>query len=489
MIILNIIAVYDDTGRKSDVIADIIGDKGFADVVVKKRKLEDYYRDEVKNVFPNLRWRKIHSSFEYAELIKEMELFNAGETRILHCFSNYLISDKQKVSLSLKKLAYIDEQYAALDGRKVVLAMFPSSEEYIAFCKTVLSGQKPWDLAKKFKESFEVEGFIDIGSISNFIQCVTGNFDSRYFNSLKENVYTIVKSSRNKQKIKAEYSFYHLLPEDMKFWFVMPFNYQETKDTASYTMERLHMTDLAIKWVYGSMDEKEFEELTDKFFFFIKSRHTKACTEEEYKQISDKLYVEKVQQRTADLKKMPEYEKLSRYLSCADGCSIDELVAKYLSLKARIEEKAAAFCPPVLAIGHGDPCFSNALYNKFTKTLKFIDPKGAVTEEELWTNPYYDIAKFSHSVCGNYDFFNNALYDIKIDSVLDYNLEVPFDNTRYVGIFRQKLEENGFDYLLVRIYEVSLFLSMLPLHIDNPHKVFSFVLNARNILREIEDCV
>ena len=44
-------------------------------------------------------------------------------------------------------------------------------------------------------------------------------------------------------------------------------------------------------------------------------------------------------------------------------------------------------------IGHGDPCFANTLYNKSTKTLKFIDPKGALTEDELWTNPYYDVAK------------------------------------------------------------------------------------------------
>ena len=129
------------------------------------------------------------------------------------------------------------------------------------------------------------------------------------------------------------------------------------------------------------------------------------------------------------------------------------------------------------------------MYNKSTKTLKFIDPKGALKEEELWTNPYYDVAKLSHSVCGKYDFFNNALFDIKVDIDFDYNLEIPFDNSKYVEIFRKKVKENGFDYWSVRIYEASLFLSMLPLHIDNPHKVFGFILNVRNILREIEENV
>ena len=247
------------------------------------------------------------------------------------------------------------------------------------------------------------------------------------------------------------------------------------------------MTDLAIKWVHGSMDEAEFEELMDKYFFFFKSRHTKRCSLKEYENISNKLYVDKVNDRIADLKRLPEYRKIKMLLEATEGASIDFLVEKYFKLKGIIESKEVY--PHELAIGHGDPCFANALYNKSTKTLKFIDPKGALTEEELWTNPYYDIAKLSHSVCGRYDFFNNALFDIKIDNTFSYNLEIPFDNSRYIDIFKKKVEENGFDYWSVRIYEASLFLSMLPLHIDNPHKVFGFILNVKNILKEIEENV
>ena len=99
---------------------------------------------------------------------------------------------------------------------------------------------------------------MDIGNIGNFIQCITGNFDSRYFNSLQGDDYTIVKKSSNKKKIRAEYEFYHLLPDDMKYWYVMPFDYKEAEEFASYTMQRYHMTDLAIKWVHGSIDSDEF---------------------------------------------------------------------------------------------------------------------------------------------------------------------------------------------------------------------------------------
>jgi hypothetical protein len=267
----------------------------------------------------------------------------------------------------------------------------------------------------------------------------------------------------------------------------MPFDYKEDEASASYTMERLHMTDLSIKWVHGSMDENEFENLMDKYFFFFNSRHVRECSDEEYQSIANTLYVDKVNNRIADLKALPEFKKIKILLDATEDTGIDLLVDKYFELKNKIEARVKY--PRKLVIGHGDPCFANAMYNKSTKTLKFIDPKGAITEKELWTNPYYDVAKLSHSVCGRYDFFNNALFEIKINQEFSYDLEIPFDNSKYIKIFKRKVEENGFDYLTVRIYEASLFLSMLPLHIDNPLKVFGFIVNVKNILKEIENDV
>lgn len=478
------LVIYDDTGRKSEVISDIIGDKGFADVVVKKHCLEEYYREAIEKIYPKLLWEKIHSVFEYSDLINELEIYINQDVRVLHSFSNYIVSDEAAAKLSFEKLRFIDEPYTMFDGNRVVAVMFPNVDAYLSFCREILSGRKAWDIAKDIEKSFNIQGMVDIGVISNFIQCVTGNFDSRYFNSLKGNEYTLVKSSANKKKIKAEYDFYHLLPEDLKYWFVMPFDYKEDETKASYTMERLHMTDLAIKWVHGSMDKTEFETLMDKYFYFFNCRHKKPCTAKDYADMADDLYVKKVNDRIEELKKHAEYKKIQALLSTMGDITVDSLLDKYFSLKEKIESRNEY--PNEMVIGHGDPCFANALYNKSTQMLKFIDPKGASVEEELWTNPYYDVAKLSHSVCGKYDFFNNGLFDIRISEDFSYELDIPFNNTEYVEIFKRKVQENGFDYLTVRIYEASLFISMLPLHIDNPQKVFGFILNADRILKEIE---
>lgn len=480
---MEMIVYFDDTGEKSEIIKDVIGNKGFSDIVVRKKKLGDYYHDSLNKIFPKAEWKYIHSIFEYYELSKKLE-DRSDHTRVLHCFSNYLISDEERALLSFEKLPFVDEPYRVMCGKKVAAVMFPNISSYVTYCSSVCKHKTSKDAAKEISESFDIEGLIDISVIGNFIQCITGNFDSRYFNSLKGNEYTLVKSSSNKKKIKSEYTLYHLLPEDMKFWYVMPFNYQETEHSASYTMERLHMTDIAIKWIYGSIDESEFEELMRKYFFFFQSRHKKECTKEEYQKMSDTLYKDKVIDRINDLKKMDAYGQIQKMLEAGSSDTIDSLVDKYFYLKEKIESKNTY--PSVSVIGHGDPCFANALYNKATKTLKFIDPKGALTEDELWMNPYYDIAKLSHSVCGRYDFFNNAMFDIKVGEDFSCNLEIAFDNSGYIDIFRKKLTENGYDYLTVRIYEASLFLSMLPLHIDNPHKVLGFILNVKNILKEIE---
>ena len=484
---MKVTLVFDDTAKKSEVISDIIGDKGFADVVVKKRRLEEYYRDELKKEFPDLSWQKLHSIFEFADLAEEPEYRVSGDMKILHCFSDFLITDGESARLTFKKLNYIDKPYAVMADNKAVAAMFPSAESYLSFCREISSGKKPRELIREFKDRCEIEGLVDIGKIGNFIQCVTGNFDSRYFNSLKGNEYTIVKSSKNKEKIHAEYQFYHLLPEDMRYWFVMPFDYKESADEASYTMERLHMTDLAIKWVHGSMDEAEFEELMDKYFYFFSCRHEKKCSAEEYRAVSEALYSDKVKDRIEKLKAHKDYKKIERLLSATGADDVDTLAGRYFTLKEKIEKKNKY--PLKLVISHGDPCFANALYNKSTKTLKFIDPRGAVTEDELWSNPYYDVAKLSHSVCGSYDFFNNALFDIHMSEDFMPDLEIAFDNTPYVEIFKRRLQQSGFDWLSVRIYEASLFLSMLPLHMDNPLKVLGFILNVKKILKEIENDV
>ena len=480
---MKIIIVYDDNLEKSELISDIIGDKGFGDIVVRKKYIENDFKDKINNIYKDVVWIKIKNNSDYYELERNIDMYNTDKLRIMHLFSNYIISDSKQAALSLKKLYYIDQTYGIMNDNYSFGAMFVDITSYKTFLKNIITGEKAFELVKKIPEKFNIDGLVNIGEFSNFIRCITGDFDSRYFNSLIENEYTVVKRSSNKEKIKAEYEFYYLLPDDMKYWFVQPFEFVEEKEYASYRMERLYMTDLSIKLVHGSMNDEEFIELLEKYFYFFSCRHQKKCSNEEYRKISDSLYIDKVNQRIEKLRSINEFSTIENILEAAN-LNINTLKDKYFKLKEVIENLSVI--DPVLVIGHGDPCFANAMYNKATKTLKFIDPKGATNENELWTDPYYDIAKLSHSICGRYDFFNNDLYEIYLDKDFSYKLEIPFQKKQYISIFKDMLERNGYDYYRVRIYEASLFLSMLPLHIDNPHKVLGFVINTNDILNELD---
>ena len=332
------------------------------------------------------------------------------------------------------------------------------------------------------------EAFLDLSDIHCFRQFITGGFEARFFNMLAGDSYTVTKQSVNKEKLKKEYDYYHYLPEDMKMWYVRPFQYEEDDTSASYRMERYHMTDIAIRYVHGAISIEEFRDILDKLFYFLMHRTEKEVSDEVYRAQAQALYLDKVDQRIAELKKLPAFERLDGLIRTGTAFSgIDAVIEWYHCIYHKITDQKTF--RNVLVVGHGDLCFSNILYNQDASLLKLIDPRGASSEDDLYMNPYYDMAKLSHSICGSYDYFNSDLFEIRLEDDMHFRLAVMGEPEReqYRAVFMEYLTANRIDVSLIRLYEASLFLSMLPLHIDREKKVFAFILNAIDILKEITD--
>lgn len=141
-----------------------------------------------------------------------------------------------------------------------------------------------------------------------------------------------------------------------------------------------------------------------------------------------------------------------------------------------------------LAFSHGDPCLSNILFDDRIGMMRLIDPRGAITREDALMHPLYDLAKFSHSICGGYDFVNNDLFSVEINGAFELTLHQhrggPKDWAK--RDFRDRLSAEGWRYEEVRAVEASLFLSMLPLHLDHERKLLGFALIAKKIIEELE---
>lgn len=490
---MKLICIYDNHFQPNIFIKNIIGNKSFGEVILKRKSIKDKFfqfirkQEEIDEVI------ELDYEWQIEAVLSKIKTYG-NDTHIIHIFSNFVISDENEMKIWIKKLEYIEENYILTSNAGTpILIMMNSVREYIellAAYGNLLNNLDTYfnnNIGKNFID-LTTSAFFDIAIHENFLQYISGGFDARFFNSLKSDEFIVTKSSKDKRKIKAEYTFYHLLPDEMKKWFVMPYNYQEFEDCSSYDMERYHMTDLAIRWVHGAINLDELEKLLEKAFYFIVTRKKHEISTNEYLELENVLYLKKLDERIEKLKQQKEYSIFAKFIkSGTNYTDLDEVVIKYKSLYDTVHKNLNR--PAYSVIGHGDLCFSNMLFNKETSLLKLIDPKGALEEKDLWTNPYYDIAKLSHSICGRYDFFNNGLHHITLNNDLKFSLDIDFDNTEYKKLFQKYVTKNGFDYLAVRIYEASLFLSMLPLHIDNPQKVFGFILNAIEILEEIEECL
>lgn len=457
-----LVVLYDDNRIPERRICDITGNKSFGETIFKRESLRERMEEIIASLGMNAEFLKI----------EDYEVSGIADTSFVKLYSDMAITDAAAFKILLEKSIYAKDCYKITCADKTAAVIYPDENSLLA-----------GDDEENYLE-IESKAFLNLSDWTTFRAFITSGFDSRFFNELKGDEYTVIKHSANIGKLKSEYTFYGLLPENMKMWFAMPFSYTENETEASYSMERYHMTDLAIRYVHGAISTEEFREILEKLFRFITIRETKEVSAEEYDANASKLYVDKVNKRIELLKQNPKFKKLNELISTGTSYNgIDDVANRYFDIYNSMT--AQKKFKPLLVVGHGDLCFSNILYSRDASFIRLIDPKGAMTEEELYTNPFYDLAKLSHSICGLYDYFNSDQYEIVLDENMHLSLKISSENEEYISIFKEYLKKYSLDYRLIRLYEASLFLSMLPLHIDREKKVLGFILNAIKIMDEI----
>ena len=132
-------------------------------------------------------------------------------------------------------------------------------------------------------------------------------------------------------------------------------------------------------------------------------------------------------------------------------------------------------------IMHGDFCFSNMLYDLRSDRIQLIDPRGLIrSEASIYGDIRYDIAKLGHSIVGRYD----QILGEKIESDAagsSFQLIIPSDEERDWLIdefFNSQIGADCFDSPAVKAAIVSLFLSMVPLHSEDPQRQQALFANG-----------
>ena len=251
-------------------------------------------------------------------------------------------------------------------------------------------------------------------------------------------------------------------------------------------MEYMSVPDAAMQIQHNTFNEQSFARLLDHFFAFVETRGRKAALASEVREAARLEIVDKLDRRIDALRAMPNGQRLEELLgSAGPQGTLSDLVERCKVLLLRAIEASNI---DYLALGHGDPCFSNILYNADIDLFRLIDPRGADTREQAFMHPVYDLAKLSHSVQGGYDFINGGLAECRIDGSLRLSLTMEHGGPPawMAQAFRERLAAEGWDEVLVRAIEASLFLSMLPLHSDSLDKLPAFCLIAGDIIEQLE---
>lgn len=468
--------VYDDRGSVPQEIAGLVDISRFSDIVFRRQQIPR----RIASLAERLNWTlvRLDHAMGEAELARRISL--PAASRVVCLASSLAPTDEACALGALERLALVTETCQAMVRQRPVPLMAVQAELFLRNFQAVL----PWNMRGQAVGVPVDDAFVDLSDPFNLMDYLSGSFNSRCFNSISRTGRTAVKHSADSAKIRAEHDYYHLLPEEMRRWFVMPYGLTVDEQGACYSMERLLVMDMGQQWINGGFTPADFARFLEDILPFLEGRKKRRCTRERAQSHFDRLYLEKPRRRYDDLRSRGMSSYLDDMLRNGTGFgSLRDLMSCYLDLATSFRSRL----PDHEGIGHGDLCFSNILYDKRVRLVRLIDPKGARSEDELYMDPLYDYAKLSHSVLGGYDFVANGLYDILIDGDLRLRLQTPEpDFAGYANLFVSKLERCGIDMRRLRLYEASLFLSMLPLHLDRPRDLLAFTLIAVHTLEALQ---
>lgn len=464
--------IIDDCMVATPPVSDLVGVRHFGDVLLRQTRLSETLKQAAKA----LGFAHVHHVRTQPALASAIEqAAAAGEpTVLLPC--SVLLQDTDAARQLVRRLELGGMDVLVEAGAQAVL--FSADGKSLAALR---GGTGP--------HVVRLDGhgtMADLNDYRSALGLLSNAFDARHFNSIEVDSLEVVKRSRDAAKMRAEHDLWGLLPEDMKRWFVRPYGYFEDDGIAGYRMERLQVADLGLQWVHGALSEPDMDEVLGLLARFLHGRPTRPSPGN-HAPLGDVLYVAKVRERIAALDGGVA-QRLDRWLAAGTryACLAD-VVEHYVQLRRRVDSVHPADAAE--AMGHGDLCFSNILYERHARLLKLIDPRGASGEDALWMDASYDWAKLSHSVLGDYDFINHGQFRLGVGADDNLTLTILAQDTDLQARkdrFVEWLHAQGRQVARVRIDEASLFLSMLPLHLENPHKVLAFLVNASDILHEVE---
>lgn len=315
-------------------------------------------------------------------------------------------------------------------------------------------------------------------------------FTTRAYNNFEFNSKTrasIIKSSKE-DRLLGEIEYYQNLPNDIQVYFPRMLN--SSFDAETYQMELEY-------YAYGNlgnvMTSQDYDpDFWTKVFDFICSyinNYKESCSIPASREDSLLMFIDKTEKEYINL--MYKFNFFSQFKNekefILNGKVLKSFDLIWEKLKSYIE---TSICEDKFYFIHGDLCFSNILYgvNDITNDviLKFIDPRGIFGKTKFFGDPYYDLAKISHSCNGGYEFFIYDKFDV---SNLNNEFTLSLHNEERKNNINNKFlsisQENKFDYNKIKLIEGLIFVGMCARHYDSLDRQKGMLMTGLSILNDV----
>ena len=346
-----------------------------------------------------------------------------------------------------------------------------------------IEGFEAYRIENNMKEIYS-NNWLDFGLVNSYYRSKSLLTTQRIFNDLAINRFSVIKSSRDKNKILAEAMWFKNVPTNLKPFIPALWNYGEIENKAFYEVEYFYLNTLSDLYVFGNQPLFVWKNIFKACNLFITNCLSNKCVNnEDLLNLNDKIYSEKTFSRLK-LYSLNENINLDEPW-IINGIKVPSINNIVLEMNAEITIPEAKH----ICLIHGDFCFSNILYNFKTQSIKVIDPRGLDFngKENIYGDIRYDVAKLAHSVLGLYDYIIGGCFSLEETEfhTLEFHIKTEPSILEIQKYFKSQLfGEMSLSQLNTYPILVHLFLSMLPLHNDNPIKQKAMLANALKIYVE-----
>ena len=497
---------------------DYLIEEGFTDVVIvvgyQKEKLINYvnefYKDKIKVRFAEQKELNglagaIHNGIE---ILTEYEIKNASllillgdivlEEKLYNYHYDYVGYDIAEdwsrwclieTNEADDVIRFIDKPDEKPNTRRVLMGvynitdieMFEDSLNHI-----ISSGKRirnEFQLSQVLEQYMKFGGTIHARPISRYHDLgelhtlnKTRKNITRHFNSITStDDNTIIKSSSNIEKIQKEIDwFVHL---DMVLSLYVPHMVSFDYAKGIYELEFIHSNPLQELYLFNLPETHEWINIFKTIKKYI-DKSKKVPIKCDLNQDNYLIMFKKTIERVELLK---EYEFAKKDFITINNITYKNPIRHLDTILELVKKKFCHNSEKYFSNIHGDLFFGNMLYDISTNSLKIVDPRG---EYGRWCNQgdiRYDIAKLNHSINGYYDFIINGLYFLeeKNDEFFYHFYESKQNEAK--EIFKCLILKD-YDEQEINLLTGLLFLTMIPLHSENPKNQKMQFIRAVEIL-------